>query len=65
MQNLHKELTKIAKFTDNKPPEFNLGAYWYFNNHKVDIDCGTCNSGFTLLLDLDTFNDFIFFEVKK
>jgi hypothetical protein len=65
MQNLHKELTKIAEFTNNKLPEFNLGAYWYFNNHKVDIDCGTFSSNFTLLLDLDTFNDFIFFEVKE
>lgn len=36
------------------------GAFWYCNNHKVNIDCGSYATGKTLLLDLDTFDEHIF-----
>lgn len=36
------------------------GAYWYCNNHKVDIDCGAVFTGHTVLLNLDTLDEEIF-----
>lgn len=36
------------------------GALWYCENHKVCIDCGSVWSGYTVLLDLDTFDEHIF-----
>lgn len=41
-----------ARF-DNELSE--LGAYFYDNNHKICIDCGSALSNTTCLLDLDTF----------
>ena len=35
------------------------GSYWYCNNHKVNLDVGAVWSGFTVLLNLDTLEDFI------
>lgn len=36
------------------------GAWWYCKNHKVDIDCGAVFLGSAVLLDLDTFDEYIF-----
>lgn len=36
------------------------GAMWYANCHKINIDMGAYDTGFTLLLDLDTFDEHIF-----
>jgi predicted phosphodiesterase len=36
------------------------GAYWYENNHKVDIDCGSFATDTIVLLDLNTFDEHIF-----
>ena len=36
------------------------GAFWYCNNHKVNIDTGAYASGSIVLLDLDTFDEHIF-----
>jgi calcineurin-like phosphoesterase family protein len=36
------------------------GAYWYCNDHKVCIDNGTFATGYSTLLDLDTFEEHIF-----
>lgn len=36
------------------------GAYWYADNHKVDIDCGAVFTGHAVLLNLDTFDEEIF-----
>ena len=38
------------------------GAFWYDNNYKVDIDCGAYATGQTVLLDLDTFEEHIFYD---
>lgn len=50
---LHKDLLK-------NPTSFQYGAYWYCNNHKIDIDCGSVWSNITVLLNLDNFNEYIF-----
>ena len=36
------------------------GAHYYCNNHKINLDCGACWIKATVLLDLDTFDEFIF-----
>ena len=36
------------------------GAYWYCNNHKINLDTGCFWSKKTVLLDLDTFDEHIF-----
>lgn len=40
------------------------GAYWYCNNHKVDIDKCTIETGELILLDLDTWEEHIFRDNK-
>lgn len=42
--------------------EVEPGAYWYCDNHKINIDNGTYATGFTCLLDLDTFDEHIFYD---
>lgn len=37
-----------------------IGAFWYCDNHKVGIDCGSYITNTTVLLDLDTFDQHIF-----
>ena len=36
------------------------GAYYYAGGHKIDIDCGAHFTGQTVLLNLDTFEEFVF-----
>ena len=36
------------------------GAFWYDNNQRVNIDYGTYATGYSVLLDLDTFDEHIF-----
>jgi calcineurin-like phosphoesterase family protein len=36
------------------------GAYWYEDNHKVDIDCGSFVTNMIVLLDLNSFDEHIF-----
>lgn len=50
--------TPIPYLDNNWKPED--GAYWYNNNHKVDIDTGAYATGTAVLLDLDTFDEHIF-----
>ena len=35
------------------------GAHWYCNNHKINIDCGAHWAKYTVLLDLDTFDEYV------
>lgn len=63
----HTPIQFIHKFTPfgekrPKPPQ----AYWYCNDHKCCIDQGSFLSGNALLLNLDTFEEYIFTaEVEK
>ena len=36
------------------------GAFYYCDDHKINVDCGACWIGATVLLDLDTFDEYIF-----
>lgn len=40
------------------------GAFWYCGHRKVNIDCGSVWTNMTVLLDLDTFDEHIFFVDK-
>lgn len=44
--------------------KWEFGAYWYCDNHKVNIDCGTVWVDHTVLLDLDTWDEQIFLGPK-
>jgi hypothetical protein len=37
------------------------GAYWYAGGHKVNIDCGCVFTDTIVLLNLDTWDEEIFF----
>ena len=50
---------RIIKYTDTRPPKPTNGAYWYTLD-RCCIDCGSIVTGETVLLDLDTFNEYIF-----
>lgn len=50
---LHEDLNQDIK-------TFKPGAYWYCDNHKIDLDCGSVWSGITVLFNLDTFEEHIF-----
>lgn len=41
------------------------GALWYAHGHKACIDNGTFRTGYSCLLDLDTFDEHIFQEVHS
>lgn len=47
---------------ENIDIEIEPGALWYCNDHKVCIDTGAWASGYTVLLDLDTFDEHIFYD---
>ena len=40
--------------------ELEPGALWYCDNHKICLDCGSFDSNYTTVLDLDTFDEHIF-----
>lgn len=50
---------------DNEKFQWMGEAYWYANDHKVDLDCGSVVTGRTVLLDLDTFDEQIFIVEKE
>ena len=50
----------LANYNDKPIPSYGLGAYYYNNNHKIDIDCGAHYTGRTVVLNLDTFEEEIF-----
>lgn len=49
----HTTLPSLFKRLSIKEP-VPVGAYWYFNNHKVDIDNYSAGTGKACLLNLDT-----------
>ena len=59
--NLINELDRMKRFGVNIEVDgWENGAYYYSDNHKIDIDCGSFATGQTVLLDLDTFDEHIF-----
>ena len=60
IQLMVKDMQETAWFYQKEVPEYNGGAFWYADNHKVNLDTGACWTGFTIVLDLDTFDEHIF-----
>ena len=61
----HTPITYMSKYMDNHSNKLGLGAFWYCKDkngieRKCNIDCGAVFLGFTVLLDLDTFDAHIF-----
>lgn len=63
----HTPIPYMDEYLYMAPPESEImpEAYWYSpdstgRNHKVNIDCGAVFTGFTLLLDLDTWEEHLF-----
>ena len=63
----HTPIPYMDDYLFMAPPEKDMGpeAYWYSRDHfgcchKVNIDCGAVFTGFTVLLDLDTWEEHIF-----
>lgn len=44
--------------------EIKPGALWYCDDHKVCLDTGAFDSGYTVLFDLDTFDEHIFGDAE-
>ena len=43
-----------------KSIQIDLGALWYCEDHKVCLDTGAWATGYTVLFNLDTFDEHIF-----
>lgn len=57
---LVKRFNSMARFQDKPTQQWEPGAVYYSNTHKIDIDCGAFSTGYTVLLDLNTFDEHIF-----
>lgn len=53
---------EMSMYCDDIPRagEIAPGAYFYAKGHKIDIDCGAHFTGYTTLLNLDTFDEEVF-----
>ena len=57
----HTPIDLMPQF-DGKDIEIEPGAFWYCDDHRINIDTGACWNDDTVLLDLDTFDEHIFFN---
>lgn len=57
---LVKEINQANKLCGKKEETWVCGAFYYADNHKIDIDCGCFATQQTVLLNLDTFDEHIF-----
>ncbi len=57
---LVKKFNSINKRQGKPEQKWEPGAIYYAGTHKIDIDCGSFSTGYTVLLDLDTFDEHIF-----
>lgn len=61
----HTPIVYMDKYMYSRSNKLELGAFWYCKDkngieRKCNIDCGAVFLGFTVLLDLDTFDEHIF-----
>lgn len=56
----HTPIPYLTKMHIGSDKELEPGALWYDKNHKVDIDCGAVFTGYFVLLNLDTFDEYVF-----
>ena len=51
-------------YNENEKEKINAwnepSAFYYRNDHKINLDCGACWTNAVVLLDLDTFDEYIF-----
>lgn len=55
-----KDMQETAWFYQKEEPEYDEGAFWYADSHKINLDTGACWTGISVVLDLDTFEEHIF-----
>ena len=55
-----EDMQETAWFYQKEEPTYDGGAFWYADNHKVNLDIGACWTGVAVMLDLDTFDEHIF-----
>ena len=51
---------ELKRIFGAREDNYDCGAFWYCNDHKVNIDCGAFFTNTTVLLDLNTFDEHIF-----
>ena len=51
-------MPQLRKFKDT---EIEPGAFWYCDEHRCNIDNGSCWTGYVCLLDLNTWEEHIFY----
>lgn len=61
----HTPIPYFNEYLYDYPKEVKLGAFWYCNNHKVNIDCGTVLTGISTMIDLDTWEEHIIIDKKE
>lgn len=52
-------IEELNYYHDNIDFNSSPGAYYYAGGHKIDLDCGTVWTNFSVLLNLDTFEEII------
>ena len=55
-----KDMQETAWLYQKEEPKYDCGAFWYADNHKINLDTGACWTGIAVMLDLDTFDEHIF-----
>lgn len=55
----HTPTPSLWRLLNTPKEEMDVGAFWYCNNHKVDIDTFAHSTNISVLLDLDTFDEHI------
>lgn len=60
----HTPIPSLMRRLGEASNEWEPGAYWYCKNHKVCIDNGAFHTGYCCLLDLDTFDEHIFYDAE-
>ena len=57
----HTPICLMPQFKKVREEEIEPGAFWYCDNHRCNIDNGGCWTGYICLLDLDTWEEHIFY----
>ncbi len=55
-----EDMQETAWLYQKEVPKYDCGAFWYADNHKINLDTGACWTGIAVMLDLDTFDEHIF-----
>jgi hypothetical protein len=61
----HTPIKSMYKKFETPLEKRKLGALWYCNTHKIDIDQGTYVSNAACLLDLNTFDEHLFIKEEN